>query len=71
MAEGGAFLGGAGASAGEGLVLVLSSGGGSGGSGITGASNIGAGDGLVSGVLNDDIKVKSLIGGSNISLSAS
>jgi hypothetical protein len=57
---------------GESLYLnVTGVSGGSGGSGITGASNIGAGDGLVSGVLNDDIKVKSLIGGSNISLSAS
>ncbi len=57
---------------GESLYLnVTGISGGSGGSGITGASNIGSGDGLISGVLNDDIKVKSLIGGSNISLSAS
>ena len=57
---------------GESLYLnVTGISGGSGGSGITGASNIGAGDGLISGVLNDDIKVKSLIGGSNISLAAS
>tara|TARA_Y100000593_G_scaffold34374_1_gene67509 strand:+ start:16511 stop:21328 length:4818 start_codon:yes stop_codon:yes gene_type:complete len=54
---------------------VYLGGGGSGSSssttGITGASNIGAGDGLVSGVLNDDLKVKSLIGGTNVTLSAS
>ena len=40
------------------------------GSGITGASNIGAGDGLISGVLDDDIKVKSLIAGTNVTLGA-
>lgn len=34
-------------------------------------SNIGDGEGLVSGVVNDDIKVKSLKGGTNVTLSAS
>jgi len=41
------------------------------GSGVGGASNIGAGSGLISGVLDNDIKVKSLIGGTNVTLSAS
>ena len=41
------------------------------GTGLEGATNIGAGDGLVSGVLDEDIKVKSLIGGTNVTLSAS
>ncbi len=47
------------------------SGSGGDGSGIGGASNIGAGSGLISGVLDNDIKVKSLIGGTNVTLSAS
>lgn len=41
------------------------------GSGVGGASNIGVGSGLISGVLDNDIKVKSLIGGTNVTLSAS
>lgn len=40
------------------------------GSGIGGATNIGGGEGLVSGVLDDDIKVKSLIAGTNVTFSS-
>jgi hypothetical protein len=40
------------------------------GSGVGGASNIGPGTGIISGVLNEDIKVKSLLGGTNVSLSS-
>jgi len=40
------------------------------GSGVGGASNIGPGTGIISGVSNKDIKVKSLLGGTNVSLSS-
>ena len=49
-------------------------GGGSGSSnsttGLTGASNIGAGSAIVSGISSNDLKVKSLVGGTNVTLSS-
>jgi hypothetical protein len=38
--------------------------------GITGASNIGAGSAIVSGISSNDLKVKSLVGGTNVTLSS-
>ena len=36
--------------------------------GITGATNLGAGSGLISGVTNNDLQVKSLVGGTNLQI---
>ena len=44
------------------------SGGGGGGTGITGATNLGAGSGLISGITDNDLQVKSLVGGTNLQI---
>ena len=36
--------------------------------GITGATNLGAGSGLVSGITDNDLQVKSLVGGTNLQI---
>ena len=38
--------------------------------GITGATNLGAGSGLISGITDNDLQVKSLVGGTNVTLSS-
>ena len=51
---------------------VYLGGGGSGSStsttGITGATNLGAGSGLISGITDNDLQVKSLVGGTNLQI---
>ena len=55
---------------GRGVYLGGGSGSSSSTSGITGASNLGAGSAIVSGISSNDLKVKSLVGGTNVTLSS-
>ena len=55
---------------GRGVYLGGGSGSSSSTTGITGASNIGAGSAIVSGISSNDLKVKSLVGGTNVTLSS-